>query len=290
MSGNLIDLRRRISSVKNTQKITKAMKTVSAVKLRKSVMEINRSLPVLEKIEYMIGQVGKSLEIKKSPLMQTRSSGETVLVAMSADKGLCGSFNSNLAKQAELNYQTVIEEGGEASFVTVGKKVNNYLSKKGFNIRKNFPDVMVKLKFSDSKALTDYLKEIFLDEEIKEIKFVFTGYKSASKQEISERALFPINIEKGEEDAVDEVEYIFEPEPAEILGLLIPRYINSVVFHTMLESSASEHAARMAAMELATQNASEMINSLTLTMNKLRQASITNELLEIITATEALSN
>ena len=290
MSGNLIDLRRRISSVKNTQKITKAMKTVSAVKLRKSVMEINRSRPILEKLEYLINQVGKSTEFRKSPLMQTRDSGETVIVAISADKGLCGSFNSNLAKEAEVCYQKIIEDGGKPSFITVGKKVNNYLSKKEFNIRKNFPDFMIKLKFSDSKDLTDYLKDIFLEEDIKEIKFVFTGFKSSSKQEISERILFPISFERGDEEEGEEVEYIFEPEPAEILGLLIPRFINSIVFHTMLESSASEHAARMAAMELATQNASEMINSLTLTMNKLRQASITNELLEIITATEALSN
>jgi len=289
MSGNLIDLRRRISSVKNTQKITKAMKTVSAVKLRKSVVEINRSTPVLEKLEYLINQVGKSAEFRKSPLMQQRSSGETVIVAISADKGLCGSFNSNIAKEAESCYQAVIEEGGEPSFITVGKKIKNYLSKKDYKIRKNFPDFMIKLKFSDSKDLTDYLKEMFLKEEIKEIKFVFTGFKSSSKQEISERTLFPIVIEQGEEEG-EEVEYIFEPEPAEILSLLIPRFINSIVFQTMLESSASEHAARMAAMELATQNASEMIYSLTLTMNKLRQASITNELLEIITATEALSN
>jgi len=287
MSGNLIDLRRRITSVKNTQKITKAMKTVSAVKLRKSVMEINRSRPVLEKLEYLINQVGKSAEFRKSPLMQTRDSGETIIIAISADKGLCGSFNSNLAKEAEISYRKIIEDGGNPSFITVGKKIYNHLFKKGLNIRKNFPDFMIKLKFSDSKDLTDYLKEIFLEENIKDIKFVFTGYKSSSKQEISERTLFPISIEKGEEE---EVEYIFEPEPAEILGLLIPRFINSIVFHTMLESSASEHAARMAAMELATQNASEMINNLTLTMNKLRQASITNELLEIITATEALSN
>ena len=290
MSGNLIDLRRRISSVKNTQKITKAMKTVSAVKLRKSVAEIHRSRPVLEKLEYLINQVGKSAEIRKSPLMQKRESGETVIVALSADKGLCGSFNSNLSKEAEVCYKKIIDDGGNPSFITVGKKVYNYLSKKGFSIRKNFPDFMIKLKFSDSKELTDYLREMFLSEEIKEIKFVFTGFKSSSKQEISNRILFPISMESVNEEEVEEVEYIFEPEPAEILGLLIPRLINSIVFHTMLESSASEHAARMAAMELATQNASEMIDSLTLTMNKLRQASITNELLEIITATEALSN
>ncbi len=290
MSGNLIDLRRRIGSVKNTQKITKAMKTVSAVKLRKSVTEINRSQPMLEKLEYLIRQVGKSAEFRKSSLMKQRESGETVIVAISADKGLCGSFNSNLAKEAELQYQKVIEEGGDPAFITVGKKVNSYLSKKGLKIRKNFPDFMIKLKFSDSKELTDYLKGIFFEEEIKEIKFVFTAFLSSSKQEISDRTLFPINFEETGSGAAEEVEYIFEPEPEKILDLLIPRYINSIVFHTMLESSASEHAARMVAMELASQNASDMINSLTLTMNKLRQASITNELLEIITATEALSN
>lgn len=290
MSGNLIDLRRRISTVKNTQKITKAMKTVSAVKLRKSVTEINRSQPILNKIKYLISQVGKSAEFRKSLLMKRRESGETIIVAISADKGLCGSFNSNLAKEAEHYYQKVIEDGGNPSFVTIGKKVNNYLAKKDLKIRKNFPDFMIKLKFTDSKTLTEYLKKIFLEEDIKEIKFVFTAFRSSSKQEISDRLLFPIDLEQSEEEDSEEVEYIFEPEPGEILDLLIPRFINSIVFHTMLESSASEHAARMSAMELATQNASEMINSLTLTMNKMRQSSITNELLEIITATEALSN
>lgn len=289
MSGNLIDLRRRISSVKNTQKITKAMKTVSAVKLRKSVTEINRSQPVLDKLEYLIGQVGKYAELKKSPLMSSRGDGETIIVAISADKGLCGSFNSNLSKEAELYYQKVVDEGGYPSFITVGKKVNNYLINKGLKVRKNFPDFMINLKFTDSKALTDYLKDMFLEEGIKEIKFIFTAFRSSSKQEIADRPLFPIKFDVSEKEEPEEVEYIFEPEPGDILDLLIPRFINSIVYHTMLESSASEHAARMVAMELATQNASEMINSLTLTMNKLRQASITNELLEIITATEALS-
>ncbi len=290
MSGNLIDLRRRISSVKNTQKITKAMKTVSAVKLRKSVSKMKLSKPVLEKLEYLIRQVGRSIEFRKSPLLKKRGEGETVIVAISADKGLCGSFNSNLSREAEEYYQKIIEEGGNPSFVTVGKKVNNYLRRKELKIKRNFPDFMIKLKYADSKELTDYLKELFIEEKIKEIKFFYTSFKSSSKQEIADKMLFPIEMELSDNEEEEEVKYIFEPDPAEILNLLIPKYINSIVFHTMLESSASEHAARMVAMELATQNASDMINSLTLTMNKMRQASITNELLEIITATEALSN
>jgi len=290
MSGNLIDLRRRIVSVKNTQKITKAMKTVSAVKLRKSVMRINRSQPILKKIEYLIGQVSKSINLMKSPLLQKREDGETVIVAISADKGLCGSFNSNLAKEAEQYYKKVFEDGGNPSFVTIGKKVNSYLTKKGLKIKHNFPDVMISLNSQNSKKITEYLKNIFVEEEIKEIKFVFTGYKSASQQEISKKTLFPVNLYYEEKDNSDNVEYIFEPDPEEIMELLIPRYVDSIVFHTMLESSASEHIARMVAMELATQNASEMIDKLTLTLNKMRQAAITSELLEIITATEALSN
>lgn len=276
--------------MKNTQKITKAMKTVSAVKLRKSVSKMKLSKPVLEKLEYLIRQVGRSIEFRKSPLLKKRGEGETVIVAISADKGLCGSFNSNLSREAEEYYQKIIEEGGNPSFVTVGKKVNNYLRRKELKIKRNFPDFMIKLKYADSKELTDYLKELFIEEKIKEIKFFYTSFKSSSKQEIADKMLFPIEMELSDNEEEEEVKYIFEPDPAEILNLLIPKYINSIVFHTMLESSASEHAARMVAMELATQNASDMINSLTLTMNKMRQASITNELLEIITATEALSN
>ncbi len=290
MSGNLIDLRRRIVSVKNTQKITKAMKTVSAVKLRKSVMKINSSLPILNKIEYLIKQVSKSIDLNISSLMQKRENGETVIVAISADKGLCGSFNSNLAKEAEQYYMKVLKEGGNPSFVTIGKKVNHYIVKKNLRIRRNFPDVMIGLNSKNAKEITDYLRSIFLGEEIKEIRFIFTRYISASQQEISDKLLFPVKLDHKETDDEVDIEYIFEPEPKEILEILIPRYVDSIVFHTLLESSASEHVARMIAMELATQNASEMIEKLTLTLNKMRQASITNELLEIITATEALSN
>ena len=289
MSGNLIDLRSRISSVKNTQKITKAMKTVSAVKLRKSVMEMNRSHPVLKKLEYLIFLVGRSAGFHESPLLKKKSTGETIIVPVSADKGLCGSFNSNLAKTTEAVYKKILEEGGEASFVTVGRKIGKFLTKKDCNIRKSFPDLMTKPNVDDSIELADHLRTIYQDGNIKEIRFVFTGFQSASIQELSERTLFPISFEPDPEDR-EEVEYIFEPEPSEILDLLIPKYVNSLVFHTLLESSASEHAARMSAMELATRNADEMIQRLTLKMNKMRQAAITNELLEIITATEALMN
>lgn len=289
MSGDLIDLRRRIVSVKNTQKITKAMKTVSAVKLRKSVLEINSSAPILNKLEYLISLVSKSSESFRNPLVKKRDSGDIIIVAVSSDKGLCGSFNSNIIKSAETFYNERSALGEDPQFVTVGKKASLYFEKRNFNIKKQFPDLMSKLKYQDAKEVSSYLQEIFLNEKIKEIKFIYTSFLSSSNQKVSEKLLFPVTFEPREGDPAEDVEYIFEPDPQEIFDSLLPKYINSTVFYTLLESSASEYAARMVAMELATQNASEMISSLTLTMNKLRQASITNELLEIITATEALA-
>ncbi|MEN8154871.1 MAG: ATP synthase F1 subunit gamma [Acidobacteriota bacterium] len=289
MSGNLIDLRRRIGSVKNTQKITRAMKTVSAAKLRKSVVEINSSGPILEKIEYLISRVRQTSESSQNPLMKERDTGNTVIVAISADKGLCGSFNSNIIKSAEMLYKEKLDQDEEPQLITIGKKASIYFGKRNFNIKKQFPDIMSKLKFNDAKEISDYLQDIFLNENIKEIKFVYTAFLSSANQKVSEKQLFPVAFEQVEGEPGDEVEYIFEPDPGEIFKSLLPKYINSIIFYTLLQSSASEHASRMVAMELATTNASEMISSLTLTMNKLRQASITKELLEIITATEALA-
>lgn len=289
MSGNLIDLRRRIRSVKNTQKITRAMKTISAAKLRKSVFEINRSGPILNKLEYLIGRVKESSESFPNPFLKKRDSGKIIIVAISADKGLCGSFNSNIIKSTETLYNERAGQGEDPQVITIGKKVSAYFGKRNFNIKKQFPDMMSQLIYSDAEEISDYLQEIFLNESIKEIKFVYTSFLSSANQKVSEKQLFPVEFKPHEGEAAGDVEYIFEPDPREIFESLLPKYINSTVFYTLLESSASEHAARMVAMEFATKNASEMISSLTLTMNKLRQASITNELLEIITATEALA-
>ena len=304
MSGNLIELRRRIKAVKNTQKTFRAMKTVSAAKMRRSVTELNKGKPVMEKIESLIGRVASAVDVESHPLLKERESGKTIIVSISADRGLCGAFNSHLIAETESHYTENLNKSGDnLSLITIGNKVSNHFSRRDFSVKKEYRKVMSRLKHHHALDLSRYLRDIYLDpeENIKKIEFIFTEYINATKQELTVRQLFPIKSRwgkdsggTGEEGVVekeigDDIEYIFEPSEEEIFKYLLPRYINSLVQQILYQSAASEHGARMRAMELASQNADEMISTLTLTMNKLRQASITKELLEIITATEALT-
>lgn len=291
MAENLIDLRRRIRSIKNTQKITRAMKTVSAAKLRKNVIELNRNRPRLEKIEYLLKKVGEKSDMGLHPLMKERETGDVIIVTVSADKGLCGAYNSHIFKSTGDIYRDLQEQGEEVNLIAIGKKIVQHLTKRNLPLKDSYPSLISKLKVSDAFEISEKLQELYLNHDIKRIEFIYTGFESSSRQEITRKQLFPISgkWEELKEEGSD-IEYIFEPSPEEIFNSLLPKYINSIVYRILLEAAASENALRMIAMDLATRNASDMINSLTLTMNKLRQASITKELLEIITATEALQN
>lgn len=288
MAENLIDLRRRIGSVKNTQKITRAMKTVSAAKLRRSVGEVNKTVPYRKKIEYLLQKIGNDLENLDSPFYRTDGEGKQVIVVVAADKGLCGAFNAHVIKRAETLYAEYREEGVDVELITIGKKPGVYFAKREYPILKRYDSLISNLTFNEAMEISVYLQKLFLDKEAAGVRFVFMQYISSGKQEVTDEVLFPLTEIKGEDESSDDVEYIFEPSLEEIYSALLPKYINSSVYGFMLQSMASEHTARMMAMDLATKNASEMISNLTLTMNKLRQAAITNELLEIITATEAL--
>jgi F-type H+-transporting ATPase subunit gamma len=300
MAENLIDLRRRIKAVKNTQKTFRAMKTVSAVKLRRSVAELNKTKPIMDKIAALLRRVGpvSAVDVDAQPLLKERQDGKTVIVVISADKGLCGAFNSHLIGAAEAHYRGQLDETGDnIGLIIAGNKALNHFSKKAYPIRKSYKSVMSGLKYHHALELSHYLQEIYLnpEEHIKKIEFVFTRYISASKSEPAIKQLFPLGSEwkqeeadAGDEGHEEDSEYIFEPSEKEIFAYLLPRYIDALVQQILLQSAASEHMARMIAMEQASQNAEEMTRTLTLTMNKLRQASITGELLEIITATEAL--
>jgi len=289
MTENLIDLKRRINSVKNTQKITRAMKTVAAAKLRKNVKKLNRTESFIRKIEHLLNRIKNKLDYEDFPLFKEKEEGKVVIVALSSDKGLCGAFNSHTIKEVEDHYKHLEEEKEEVIFITLGNKIYRNLNKKGFTIEKDYKSIMSDLKFSDSVQLSEYLQEIYLNRDIKRVEFVYTEFISSSKQETTVKQILPFKIENREDEMEEqEIKYIFEPSLQEIFKYILPKYVNSLVYRILLGSIASEHAARMIAMDIATRNANDMIKSLTLTMNKLRQASITKELLEIITATEAL--
>lgn len=294
MAGNLIFLRRRIKSVKNTQKLTKAMKTVAAAKLRRATGELKRSRAYREKIGFLLQEAGAKAAQQDHPLLQGGAQGAALLVVIAGDKGLCGAFNSHVLKQGEARFRQLAAAGREAMLVTVGTKASRYFVKRGLEPKKMYNGMVSRLQFADAARLAAELQELFLSQSLGSVEFAFSEFVSASKQQFSLRRLFPIEIgpavDAGEAGADGEREgYIFEPGADAIFQALLPRTVAAFVYQVLLQSAAAEQVARMVAMDLATRNANDMIRDLTLLLNKMRQAAITKELLEIITATEALN-
>jgi len=295
MAGNLIFLRRRIKSVKNTQKLTKAMKTVAAAKLRRSTSELKRSRPYRAKIAQLLREAGRNTVLEAQPLLRADGRGAAVLVVVASDKGLCGAFNSHVLKQAEARYRELAAAGREVFLVTVGTKAGRYFSKRGLEPKKVYNGMISRLQFADAVSLASELQALFLSGGAGSVEFAFNEFVSASKQQFVIRRLLPFALDEGERADVEkkaaaaEVETIFEPGPDAIFEALLPRAVTATVYQFLLQSMAAEQVARMVAMDLATRNASDMIRQLTLLLNKMRQAAITKELLEIITATEAMN-
>lgn len=294
MAGNLISLRRRIKSVRNTRKLTKAMKTVAAAKLRRASGELRRSQPYRDRIARMLLEAGSRASqamIAGQPLLSQNERGAALLVVVAGDKGLCGAFNSHVLKQAEARYRELAAEGREVLLVTVGSKAERHFAKRGLAVKKAYSGMLGRLRFADAARLAADLQEWFQSEALHSVEFAFSEFVSASKQHFSRRRLFPVEISAraGAGKETEPLTAIFEPGAEAIVRALLPRFIAAAVYQVLLQSIAAEQVARMVAMELATRNANDMIRALTLQMNKMRQAAITSELLELITATEALN-
>jgi F-type H+-transporting ATPase subunit gamma len=295
MAGNLINLRRRIKSVKNTQKLTRAMKTVAAAKLRRATAELKKSRPHRDKITYLLQQTGALVELSQHPLLKTREQGSILLVVVAGDKGLCGAFNSHVLKQSENYCRELVDRGEAVSLITIGTKASRYFLKRNLALKATHNGLISRLQFADAGSLTTELLNVYLHEEIKAVEFAFQEFVSASRQQFTVRRVLPVAMEWSaaaaaeKENNLEKTKYIFEPRAEAIFQALLPRLITAATYQILLQSMAAEQISRMVAMDLATRNASDMIRSLTLLLNKMRQASITKELLEIITATEALN-
>ncbi len=295
MAGNLIYLRRRIKSVKNTQKLTRAMKTVAAAKLRRATVELKKTRPHRDKIAFLLQQTGSKVDLSQQPLLKTREQGSILLVIVASDKGLCGAFNSQVLKQSESYCRELLERGEAVSLATIGTKASRYFRKRNLALKTTHDGMISRLQFTDASRLAVDLLDVYRNEDIKRVEFVFQKFMSVSRQQFTVRQLFPLEMEwsagagSEKENEAEKAEYIFEPGAQAIFEALLPRFITDTVYQMLLQSMAAEQISRMVAMDLATRNASDMIRSLTLLLNKMRQASITKELLEIITATEALN-
>ncbi len=287
---SLRDLKRRTQSVKNTQQITKAMKMVSASKLRRAQDAILSARPFAKKMLEVLNSLATRADTDAHPLLREREPANVDVVIISADKGLCGSFNANIMKRAEDFLGGVHSETLDVQ--VVGKKSRDYFKRRKYNIRHQFVDIFRDLTYDNAGSIARPLIERYSDSESEErvdaVYLIYNEFKNVMQQDVVVERLLPIEkleFEKPEE----ELDYIYEPTAAEIYDAVIPRHVEYQVWHALLESAAAEHAARMTAMENASKNASELIEQLTLTMNKVRQTTITREILEIVSGAEAIS-
>ena len=285
--ATLIDLRRRIKSVKNTRQLTKAMKSVSAAKLKRAQTQVYKTRPFSEKL----GKILANIKAKNSELQniffENREEKNVDLVVVTGDKGLCGAFNSNTIKYYYEVRKDLEEAGANVNLIAIGKKGYDFFRFKGEEIKEYYINFFMKLNYLKSKEIAEKLISEYEKGEVDAIYVIYNKFYSVSRSELKAEKFLPIEpIEVDKEE--EALEYEFEPSVEEIFNEIIPLYLKNYFYKILLESAASEHASRMVAMDLATRNASDMIDSLTLTMNKIRQAAITKEILEITTATEAM--
>ena len=285
--ANLKEIKRRIQSVKNTQQITKAMKLVAASKLRKAQQAILDARPYAIKMMDVINHLAARCNSDLHPLLDDREGKRTLLLIITSDKGLCGGFNGSIIRKSAQYLKD--NDQNENSLIVAGKKGNDIFSNRPVTIVEDLVGWTKDFDYLKAQAIGGNLATMFSENKIDKVLIVYNEFKSVMQQEVIVEQLLPVVPEKMEQgkDSVD-MDYIYEPDEETILNVLLKRYVADVVYRAFLESSASEHGARMTAMDSASRNAGEMIDGLTLTYNKARQAYITKELIEIVNGAEAL--
>ena len=282
--ANLKEIRNRISSVSSTMQITSAMKMVSAAKLKKAQDAIMAMRPYSNKLTEILKDLSSSIDSDNS-FIQNRTSGKTLIVCITSNRGLCGGFNSNIVKECISIFNS--QKNDSISFLCIGKKGSDLLSKNHDVILTN-NEIYDDLSFENVKEIADILIQKFIEQEFDKIRIVYNRFKNAATQIITNEQFLPIVTNNDEES--NNQDYIFEPAQSEIVNELIPKSLRTQLFKALRDSYASEHGARMTAMHKATDNATELRDQLKLTYNKARQAAITNEILEIVGGAEALNN
>jgi len=297
--ANLRDIRRRIRSVKNTAQITRAMQLVAAAKMKKAQDQAVAGRDYADRLNKVLVNLKENMAEGAHPLLETREGGKHLVLVISTDKGLCGGLNTNLGKKIRA------EIPGDAEFVTVGRKLRNQLAKAGRHMVADF-EVKDPVPFAEARPIAKFLTKSFLEGGYSKVSVAFSNYVTVMTQDPTVVQLLPISTASlGEKQAYEGMgkdgkvaatdhaaalanDYLFEPSSHDVLETLLPLYINFQVYQMLVESRASEHSARMVAMKGATDNAKKFIKELTLEYNKLRQAAITSELLEITTAMRAM--
>jgi F-type H+-transporting ATPase subunit gamma len=297
--ANLKAIRKRISSVKSTQKITRAMKMVAGARLSRAQHRILAMRPYALGMSRMLSEVvrGSSEAEQQHPLLTRRADKRTLVLLVSSDRGLCGGFNTNISKFAEAFWREKQARGEEVVFACVGRRGRDYLRRRGAPLRFEFDGVWDDLGLQQARRIARELLAPFLAEEVDSIQIIYNEFKSAMTQRVTKEVLLPLastseaqeaEAAHAQEEVHGVAEYIFEPDRGSLLARLVPMYIEITILRALYESMASELGARMTAMDSATKNAQDMIDRLTLQYNRQRQAVITTELIEIVAGAEAL--
>ncbi len=297
---SLIDLRRRIRSVKNTQQITKAMKMVAASKLRRAQERIMNARPYAVQMQRVLSSVAARVDPSIHPLLavrEPRPGAKTLVVIITGDKGLCGGFNTNVTKAGGA---FILDSGAQTCALgLVGRKGREFFGRRGFEVMFDQTGIFQKLRYDDAQVIARTATEAFVGGQVDRVVLIYNEFKSVMTQRVVVDQLLPIKREEVEQGGASvrgaspgegylPVDYLYEPAPQEIFNQLLPRYIEVQVYRALLESNAAFFAAQMTAMDTATKNSTDMIAALTLFMNKVRQAAITREIIEVVSGAEAL--
>ena len=285
---SLIDLRRRVRAVKNTQQITKAMKMVAASKLRRAQERITNARPYAVQMQHVLAGLAGRVDSSIHPLLTVREvspSSRTLIISVSGDKGLCGSFNTNAIKAATLagvNSTTLVTLG------IVGRKGREYFGRRGYHVEFEQIGIFQKLSFANAQTIATLAIDAFISGRADRVLLVYNEFKSVISQKVVVDQLLPIaRTDTGGATVSDQTDYLYEPSAQRIFDELLPRYVEVQVYRALLDSNAAFYAAQMTAMDTATRNSADMIASLTLYMNKVRQAAITREIIEVVSGAQA---
>lgn len=293
--ATLRDLKKRIKAIRNTQKITKAMKMVAAAKLRKVQDRMLNFRPYAIRMRDIVTDLSMAVEREAHPILVVRPRKTVELLVITSDKGLCGAFNANVLRFASQQIAELKREGLEISISTVGKKAFDYFTRRGYKVRSSWIGLSGKVSYDSAKEITQDLIDGYVHEKFDEVRLTFNEFKSLIAQRLVSFRILPIErLEEGTQERKEEEiaqftgGFIYEPSIESVFERLLPRYVEIQVFRALLESSAAEEAARMTAMENATKNCEDLVQKVTLRANKVRQEGITKELMDIVGGVEAL--
>lgn len=287
----LRDIRKRLKAVQSTKKITAAMKMVAASKMRKVQDRMLNFRPYASRMQTILSDLAKAAEREIHPLLALRPKKTIEVLVITSDKGLCGAFNTNILRAAANYINSLKKEGVEVNVSVVGRKSRDYFRRRNVTMRKTWIGLSGRITYTNAQEIAADLSENYTNEAFDEVTVIYNEFKSLVTQKVTIMKLLPIGAIEGEEGQKESsmtADYLYEPSRAAIFERLLPKYVEIQIYRGLLESSAAEEAARMAAMENATKNCSELITKITLLANKVRQASITKELMDIVGGVEAL--